>query len=65
MDTSEKYIKMCESAKDIQRQWTFKIDDYVFDPVDGEARVSFGYPSKEYSEIIWLPTAGLGIRKYA
>ena len=55
MDTSEKYIKMCESAKDIQRQWTFKIDDYVFDPADGEARVWFGYPSKEYSEIIWLP----------
>jgi hypothetical protein len=55
MDTSEKYIKMCESARDIQRQWTFKIEDYIFDPADGEARVWFGYPSKEYSEIIWLP----------
>lgn len=55
MDTSGKYVKMCESAKDIQRQWNFKIEDYIFDPADGEARVWFGYPSKEYSEIIWLP----------
>jgi len=46
---------MCESAKDIQRQWTFKMEDYIFDPADGEARVWFGYPSKEYSEFIWLP----------
>ena len=37
VDTSEKYIKMCESAKDIQRQWNFKIEDYIFDPADGEA----------------------------
>ena len=37
MDTSEKYIAMCESAKDIQWQWNFKIEDYIFDPTDGEA----------------------------
>ncbi|RPJ78584.1 MAG: hypothetical protein EHM20_03560 [Alphaproteobacteria bacterium] len=55
MDASEKYIKMCESAKDIQRQWNFKIEDYIFDPADGEARVWFGYPKEEYSEIVWLP----------
>jgi hypothetical protein len=55
VDTSEKYIKMCEVAKDIQCQWNFKIEDYIFDPADGEARVWFGYPSKEHSEIIWLP----------
>jgi hypothetical protein len=24
MDVSEKYIKMCESAKDIQRFWNFE-----------------------------------------
>ncbi len=53
MDTSEKYIKMCESAKAIQRQWNLKIDDYIFDPADGESRVWFGYPSKEYEELIW------------
>ena len=52
---SEKFIKMCEFAKDIQRQWNFKIEDYIFDPADGEARVWFGYPSKEYVEMIWLP----------
>jgi hypothetical protein len=55
MDTSEKYIKMCEFAKEIQHQWNFKIEDYVFDPADGEARVWFGYPPKENSEIVWLP----------
>jgi hypothetical protein len=32
---------------------TFSWLEYVFDPADGEARVWFGYPSKE--EIIWLP----------
>jgi hypothetical protein len=53
MDISEKSIKMCDSAKDIQLQWNFKCEDYIFDPADGEARVWFGYPSKE--EIIWLP----------
>jgi hypothetical protein len=53
MDISEKYIKMCESAKDIQLQWNFKCEDYIFDPADGKARVWFEYPSKE--EIIWLP----------
>jgi hypothetical protein len=37
MDISEKYIKMCESAKDIQLQWNFKCEDYIFDPADGEA----------------------------
>jgi hypothetical protein len=52
VDTSEKYIKMCESAKDIQWKWVFKMEDYIFDPADGEARVWFGYPSKEYGEII-------------
>jgi hypothetical protein len=44
---------MCESAKDIQLQWNFKCEDYIFDPADGEARVWFGYSSKE--EIIGLP----------
>jgi hypothetical protein len=39
MDTSENYIAMCESAKDIQLQWNFKIEDYIFDPAEGEASV--------------------------
>ncbi len=55
MDTSEKYVRMCESAKEIQHLWNFENGDYIFDPADGESRVLFGYPSKEYSEYIWLP----------
>ena len=55
MDTSEKYIKMCESANNIQLKWTFKMEDYIFDPADGEVWVWLAYPSKEYREIIWLP----------
>lgn len=46
---------MCESAKEIQHLWNFEHGDYIFDPADGENRVLFGYPSKEYSEYIWLP----------
>ena len=46
---------MCESAKEIQHLWNFENGDYIFDPADGESRVLFGYPSKEYSEYIWLP----------
>jgi hypothetical protein len=40
MDTSEKYIKVCESAKDIQRCWNLENGDYIFDPADGEASVA-------------------------
>jgi hypothetical protein len=42
VDASGKYISMCASAKDIQRHWNFKIEDYIFDPADGEARVCLG-----------------------
>ena len=55
VDTSGKYISMCVSAKDIQHHWNFKIEDYIFDPADGEARVWFGYPPAENSDIVWLP----------
>lgn len=55
VDVSGKYISMCASAKDIQRHWNFKIEDYIFDPADGEARVWFGYPPAENSDIVWLP----------
>jgi hypothetical protein len=55
MDTSEKYIKMSESAKDIQRFWNFENRDYVFDPYDGETMVWFGYPPEEYIKVVWLP----------
>jgi hypothetical protein len=55
MDTSEKYIRMCESAKDIQRLWNFENGDYIVDLSDGETMVWFGYPPKEYIDIVWLP----------
>ncbi len=55
MDTSEKYIKMCESAEEIQRQWSYENGDYIFDTYDIEARVWFWYHSKDVSEFIWLP----------
>jgi hypothetical protein len=46
---------MCSSAKPIQHQWNTIIEDYIFDPADGEARVWFGYPPKDYSKLVWLP----------
>lgn len=55
MDTSERYIKMCESAKEIQRIWNYENGDYIFDLFDGEARTWFWYHSKDVSEYIWLP----------
>jgi hypothetical protein len=39
----------------MQHLWNFKINDYIFDPADGEARIWFGYPLKECNELVWLP----------
>lgn len=55
MDTSERYIKMCESAEDIQRFWNFENGDYVFDLLDGETMVWFGYPPEKDIKVVWLP----------
>jgi hypothetical protein len=55
MDTSNKNIKMCKSAKEIQCQWSYENGDYIFDTYDEEARVWFLYHSKDVSEFIWLP----------
>jgi hypothetical protein len=55
MDTSEKYVRMCREAKEIQRLWNFENGDYIFDLSDGEVMVWFGYPPKEPIDIIWLP----------
>lgn len=54
MDTSEKYTKMCESEKDIQRFWNFENGGYVFDPYDGEAMIQSGYPPEEYIKVVWF-----------
>ena len=55
MDTSEKYVRMCSEAKEIQRLWSFENGDYVFDPDFEEVQVLLYYPAKDISEIIWLP----------
>jgi hypothetical protein len=55
MDTSEKYIKMCSSAQEIQRKWSYENGDFILDPVDDEVKTWFWYTPKEYSDITWLP----------
>src|SRR5665647_1133095 len=55
MDTSEKYIKMCETAKEIQCQWSYENGDFILDPVDDEVKTWFWYTPKEYGDITWLP----------
>lgn len=54
MDTSEKYIKMCESANEIQCVWNYENGGYIFDPFDREVGTWFFYHSKDVSEYIWL-----------
>ena len=55
VDTSEKYIKTYEAAKDIQRQKSYENGDFVFDPFDGGARSWFWYHSKDVGEFIRPP----------
>jgi hypothetical protein len=55
MDISEKYIRMCSLAKEIQNQWTYENGDYVYDVIDGDAGTWFWYHTKDASEYIWLP----------
>jgi len=31
---------MCESAKEIQKQWNYEKGDYILDPADGEAKLT-------------------------
>lgn len=54
MDTSEKYIKMCESAKEIQRKWVFQPGDFVYNPVSEEVEVLL-YPGNNSINYFWLP----------
>jgi hypothetical protein len=55
MDTSVKYIKMCESAKEIQRKWRFGSGDFVYDPDLIEVEVWTNYHVGDPTEYIWLP----------
>jgi len=54
MDTSEKYIKMCESAKEIQRKWIFQSGDFVYNPAFEEVEVLL-YPGNNSINYVWLP----------
>jgi hypothetical protein len=68
VDTSEKYIKMCSLAKEIQRQWSYQNGGYVYGTIDGDASVWYWHYSKDVSDYIWLPRQdqlqGLCIKYY-
>jgi len=36
VDISEKYIRMCSLAKEIQQKWSYENGDYVYDTIDGD-----------------------------
>jgi hypothetical protein len=44
MDMSEKYIRMCALANEIQYKWSYKNGDYVYDTIDGDAGVWYWLP---------------------
>lgn len=54
MDTSEKYIKMCESAKEIQRKWVFQPGDFVYNPASEEVGALL-YSGNNSINCFWLP----------
>lgn len=64
MDTSEKYIKMCEKAEEVQKLKNLKeIDsldegDFYYNPFQKKVLVyPFGYPNHRWNraQCIWLP----------
>ncbi|MPM42554.1 hypothetical protein SDC9_89220 [bioreactor metagenome] len=54
MDTSEKYIRMCSLAKEIQRKWVFQYGDFAYNPVFEKVEVLL-YPENNSVNYIWLP----------
>src|SRR5664280_956902 len=54
VDTSEKYIKMCASAQEIQRKWVFQSVDFVYNPAFEEVEVLL-YPGDNSINYVWLP----------
>ena len=54
-DASERYLKMLESAQEIQILCNFENGDYFYDPVSGEVHIYFWYSSSDFSEYIWIP----------
>jgi hypothetical protein len=55
VDESEKYIKMCSLAKEIQQKWHFKSGDFVYDPDLDEVEVWTNYHVGDPTEYVWLP----------
>ncbi|MEL7665459.1 MAG: hypothetical protein AAGU10_15200 [Methanosarcina mazei] len=54
MDTSEKYIRMCSLAKEIQNKWVFQSGDFVYNLAFEEVEVLL-YPGNNSINYIWLP----------
>lgn len=54
MDTSEKYIRMCSLAKEIQRKWAFRSGDFIYNPAFEKVEVLL-YPENNSHNYIWLP----------
>lgn len=54
-DTLKRYIKMLESAQEIQRLCNFENGDYFYDYVNGEVKILFWYSSTDFSECILIP----------
>lgn len=54
MDISEKYIRMCSFAKEIQRKWVFQSGDFVYNPSLEEVEVLL-YPGNNSINYVWLP----------
>jgi hypothetical protein len=54
MDTSEKYIRMCSLAKEIQRKWVFQSGDFVYDPAFEKVEVLL-CPGNSSTDYVWLP----------
>lgn len=55
MDISEKYIRMCCLAKEIQHKWSYENGDYIYDTIDGDAGVWYWHNTKDFSDYIWIP----------
>jgi hypothetical protein len=54
MDTSEKYIRMCSLAKEIQRKWVFQAGDFVYNLSFEKVEVLLS-PGDNSINYIWLP----------
>ncbi|WP_231592239.1 hypothetical protein [Methanosarcina sp. Kolksee] len=54
MDTSEKYIRMCSLAKEIQQKWVFQSGDFVYNPAFEKIEVLLD-PGNNSINYIWLP----------